>query len=94
MSNEDKNETAKAGKRITVLLGEEALIIRTALQAMLSKIKDVSVVGAVRMEDLVETARKLEPDLVLMSVTDPQPRHVLLVKTLVSVANNPAVVLL
>ena len=32
-SNEDKNETAKAGKRITVLLGEEALIIRTALQA-------------------------------------------------------------
>jgi DNA-binding NarL/FixJ family response regulator len=94
MSGKDKDETGKACKRITVLLSEEASIFRAALRAMLEQIDGVSVVGTVRVDDVTETARKLEPDVVLLSVTDPQPRHALIVKTLASQADPPAVVLL
>ena len=94
MSSKGKDETAKAIKQFTTLVGEEASIIRAALRAMLAQIEGVRMVGDVRIDDLVETGRKLEPDLVLMSVPYPQPRYISIAKALAGLPKSPGVMIL
>jgi DNA-binding NarL/FixJ family response regulator len=79
---------------ITLLLAEDAPIIRSALRSMLERMSDVSVVGDVAVAELVETARRLQPDVVVMSAIDPRPPHQAFVKGLSKLPNRPGVIYL
>lgn len=78
----------------TVLLGEDASILRSALRSMLEDIDEVEVVGDVPVSDLPRAAEKFKPDVVLISATDPVLRHIPLVKDLVRLPKRPGVIYL
>jgi|SRR5579862_8822038 len=69
-------------KQISLLIADDASIIRRALRRMLQDISELSIVGDCPEEELISQARKFQPDVALIDVVDPTVRHVELTKSL------------
>jgi two-component system response regulator NreC len=65
---------------ITLLLAEDAPIIRTALRSMFDNMEGISVIGDSPVSQLVEAVRKLRPNVIVISSVSPQPWHLPLIK--------------
>lgn len=76
---------------VSILLAEDASIIRSALRAMLEKINDVSVVGDVTVPELVKAATRIQPDVVLISATHPRREHLPVIRTITKLPKRPGV---
>ncbi|MGZ4812517.1 MAG: LuxR C-terminal-related transcriptional regulator [Terriglobales bacterium] len=81
-------------KRISVLVAEDALVIRRALRKMLEELTELSVVGDSSIRELVNHASRLQPDVVLINVVDPTLKHVELTKSLRQLPKSPEVILM
>lgn len=81
-------------KGITVLIAEDAPIIRSALRKMFEDFVGLSVVGDSSIASVINQARKLRPRVVLINVVDPVVEHSELTKSLRQLPNGPEVLLM
>lgn len=79
---------------VTLLLAEDAPIIRTALRSMFENMEGISVIGDSAVSQMVQTAGKLRPSIIVISAIDPQPWHVPLIKAISELPKRPAVMYL
>ena len=79
---------------ISLMVAEDAPVIRRALRSMFEKMEGVLVTKDVAVPEVVEAARKLRPDVIVISATDPQPSHLPLVKELTELSTRVGVVYL
>jgi DNA-binding NarL/FixJ family response regulator len=79
---------------ITLLVAEDASIIRRALRSMFEKMEGVLVTKDVAVLEVVEAARELRPDVIVISATDPQSSHLPLIKELAESSKRAGVVYL
>jgi DNA-binding NarL/FixJ family response regulator len=79
---------------ITLLLAEDAPIIRTALRSMFENMQGISVLADSPVSQMVETVRKLRPSIVVISSINPQPWHLPLIKAISELPKRSAVMYL
>ena len=79
---------------ITVLLGEDAALIRAALGKLLRDADALTVVGEVALAELLDAARKKQPDVIVISAVYPLDRHLPLIDSLLRLRNHPAVMMI
>jgi two-component system, NarL family, response regulator NreC len=79
---------------ITLLLAEDAPIIRTALRSMFENMEGISVLGDSPVSQMVETVRKLRPSIIVISSINPQPWHLPLIKAISELPKRSAVMYL
>ena len=79
---------------VTLLLAEDAPIIRTALRSMFENMEGISVIGDSPVSQMVETVRKLAPSIIVISSISPQPWHLPLIKAVSELPKRSAVMYL
>lgn len=88
-----KHNVRGPNEPITVLLGEDAPLIRAALGKLLQGEDAVSVIGEVPTGELLDLARKLQPDVVVISAVYPLDRHLPIINSLLRLGKSPAVMM-
>jgi DNA-binding NarL/FixJ family response regulator len=78
---------------ITLLVGEDAPIIRAALTRLLRDHPELSVIGEVHTNELLKITREQLPDVVLISAVYPEARFLPLVQSILRLPKSPAVMM-
>ena len=83
-----------AVRKISVLIAEDASLIRRPLRKLLEGLSELSVVADCPIRELIDQARKSLPEVALINVVDPTVRHVELTRSLRQLSKSVEVILM